>query len=111
MLYKRTTSMLLIGSMGLGLVPLGGCENMPGTPKEQGAVIGGASGAAAGALIAKNNRLLGGLIGGAPGAGGGNLVGANWDKIKGKKKDDAVAAPKRPEANPPAPAAVRNPTT
>jgi len=111
MLYKKATCLVLVGSMSLGLLPLGGCENLPGTPKEQGAVIGGASGAAAGALIAKNNRLLGGLIGGALGAGGGYLIGANWDKIKGNKKDDAVAAAKRAEANPASAADVKNSNT
>ena len=70
MLRKCTTCALSV-SIAFAALPLSGCENLPGTPKEQGAVIGGASGAAAGALIAKNHRLLGGLIGGAVGAGGG----------------------------------------
>jgi hypothetical protein len=67
-----------------------GCSNLPGTKGQQGAVIGGAGGAVAGAAIGgKENRLLGALIGGAVGAGGGYLVGANSDRIMGR--DEAAA--------------------
>ena len=38
MRFKRLTSMVVIGSMGLA--PLAGCESLPGGEKEQGAVIG-----------------------------------------------------------------------
>lgn len=100
MMLRKPTIALMLGSMVVGVLPLGGCENMPGTPKQQGAVIGGLGGAAAGAAISKDNRLLGGLIGGAVGAGGGYLVGANWDKIKGEKKDDAKAAVERAQSEP-----------
>src|SRR5436190_8313717 len=58
------------------LAPLAGCESLPGDKKTQGAVIGGAGGALAGALIGKHNRAVGGLIGGALGAGGGYLIGS-----------------------------------
>ena len=51
------------------LASMAGCQNLPGGKKEQGAVVGGVAGAAAGALIAKNNRGLGALIGAAVGAG------------------------------------------
>jgi hypothetical protein len=74
-------------------------------------VIGGLGGAAAGAAIAKNNRLLGALIGGAVGAGGGYLIGANWDKIKGDKKEDAKKAAEKAEKNPATAADVRNSDT
>ena len=70
----------LIGS--LSLAPLTGCENLPGDEKTQGAVIGGAGGALAGAAIAKDNRLLGGLIGGALGAAGGYVVGGHFTHKK-----------------------------
>src|SRR3954464_10317565 len=69
---------MLISS--LSLAPLVGCENLPGNKPTQGAVIGGAGGALAGAAIGKHNRLVGGLIGGALGAGGGYLVGSAMHK-------------------------------
>jgi hypothetical protein len=91
-------------SSSLLLAPIVGCEQLPGGPKEQGTAIGGLSGAAAGAALDKDNRLIGALIGGALGAGGGYLVGANWDKISGKDKDkakeDATKASRRAEENP-----------
>src|SRR5690348_2745233 len=87
MLRHKAITGVLISTFALA--PLTGCENLPGNQKEQGAAIGGVGGAVAGAAIGKHNRVLGALIGGALGAGGGYLVGANWDKINGKKKDDA----------------------
>ncbi len=99
---RRAVSVALIGSLALG--PMVGCANLPGGAKEQGAVIGGLGGAAAGALIGKNNRGLGALIGGVLGAGGGYLIGANKDKITGKDKDrsrdEAIRASERAERNP-----------
>lgn len=102
MLHQRRISLVLATAMAvLPLAGLTGCENLPGDKKTQGAVIGGVGGAAAGALIGgKNNRLLGGLIGGAAGAGGGYLVGANWDKINGKKSDEAKDADRRAQERP-----------
>jgi hypothetical protein len=91
-------SAALTGALALG--PVVGCEGLPGKPKEQGAVIGGAGGALAGAAVAKNNRGLGALIGGVLGAGGGYLIGAQKEKIDSKKKDEAVAAHRRAEQNP-----------
>jgi len=105
LMFKRAlVSTALIGS--LSLAPLTGCENLPGNAKQQGAVMGGAGGAAIGAAVAKNNRLLGALIGGALGAGGGYLIGANKDKITGhdkdkdKTRDEAIQASQRAEQNP-----------
>ena len=98
MMWKKPTSLVLVGAMGLA--GLTGCENLPGNKKEQGAVIGGVGGAVAGGAIAKNNRLLGALIGGALGAGGGDLIGAQMNKVHDNKKDEAVAAAKKAEANP-----------
>ena len=103
MLKKTFVSTALIGS--LVLAPLTGCESLPGNDESQGAVIGGVSGAAAGALLGgDDNRLLGALIGGALGAGGGYLIGANKDKITGKdnekSREEAIKASERAERNP-----------
>jgi len=67
--------MLLIGTLcaGLGL-GLTGCSSAPGTSGQQGAVVGGATGAAVGASVTKN-RALGAVIGGAAGAAGGYVIG------------------------------------
>ncbi len=77
-----------------------GCEQLPGSPKAQGAAIGGAGGAAAGAAIAKDNRALGALIGGVLGAGGGYVVGANSDRITGKDSKGAEEAVRSAQARP-----------
>jgi hypothetical protein len=95
----------------LGLAPIAGCESLPGNEKQQGAVIGGVGGAVAGAALSKNNRALGALIGGALGAGGGYLIGANMNKIKDKKTDEAVDADKRAKENPAKPSDVENAKT
>jgi hypothetical protein len=50
----------------------------------KGAVIGGAGGAAAGAVIFKKNRALGAAIGGVIGAGGGYVIGRKMDKKDGR---------------------------
>jgi hypothetical protein len=56
------------------------CEALPGEKRQQGAVIGGASGAAAGAVLAdEDHRLLGAVIGGVLGAGGGYLIGREME--------------------------------
>jgi hypothetical protein len=69
-------------------------------------VIGGVAGATAGALIAKNNRLLGALIGAAAGAGGGYLIGATIENADSDDDDkrkaeeaarEAVEDPATPE--------------
>jgi hypothetical protein len=76
------------------------CENMPGSRNQQGAVIGGAAGAAAGAAVAKDHRLLGALIGGALGAGGGYVVAAKTDKINENDRDAAATATRKSQENP-----------
>jgi hypothetical protein len=102
-MQKRFVSTALISALALS--PLA-CENLPGGEKEQGAVIGGVSGAAAGALIGgDDNRLIGALIGGALGAGGGYLIGAQVEKTRdgddrGKNRDEAIKASERAEKNP-----------
>ncbi|HEY7086606.1 MAG TPA: glycine zipper 2TM domain-containing protein [Tepidisphaeraceae bacterium] len=97
----------------LTLVPwITGCENLPGSKGAQGAVVGGAGGAAAGAAIGgRNNRVLGTLVGGAVGAGGGYLVGANWDKITGNRSDEARSAEEHARTQPADPRDVRNSDT
>lgn len=84
-----------------------GCRSLPGTNEQQGAVIGGAGGAIAGAAIAENN-LLGALIGGAAGAAGGYLLGANADKIIGRDKDAAQAAVNNAQREPATASQARN---
>lgn len=50
----------------------------------KGAVIGGVTGAAAGAVINKKNRAVGAVIGGVIGAGGGYVLGRGMDKKDGR---------------------------
>ncbi|RYE22863.1 MAG: hypothetical protein EOP51_12155 [Sphingobacteriales bacterium] len=52
--------------------------------KAKGAAIGGVAGAAAGAIINKNQRVLGGAIGSVLGAGAGLGIGAIIDKKNGR---------------------------
>jgi len=52
--------------------------------KAKGAVIGGGGGAILGAVINKNNRLVGGALGGALGAGLGYVIGNELDKKHGR---------------------------
>jgi hypothetical protein len=50
----------------------------------KGAVIGGVTGAAAGAVLNKKNRAVGAVIGGVVGAGGGYVLGRGMDKKDGR---------------------------
>src|SRR5205823_11631480 len=110
MLHHRLIGTALIGS--LALAPLTGCENLPGNKKEQGAVIGGVGGAAAGAVVGgERHRLLGALLGGALGAGGGYLIGAQMSKNDAQHRDEAVQASRRAEQTPARPQDVRNAAT
>jgi hypothetical protein len=70
------------------LVAVLGCAELPGTREQQGAVIGGAVGTAAGAALSEDNRLLGALLGGAIGAGGGYLIGARTDWFDDPRGED-----------------------
>jgi hypothetical protein len=89
-----------------------GCEGLPGTRESQGAVIGGAVGAATGAAVHGENRLLGALIGGAIGAGGGYLIGARTDWFDDPERDrEARAAIRGAETAPAGIADVRNSST
>jgi hypothetical protein len=90
MTKSRTTVALILALaalIGLSSGTMSGCESLPGDRETQGAVIGGASGAVLGAVIASENRLLGALIGGLLGAGGGYLIGAKTDWFGGDDDD------------------------
>jgi len=93
------------------LLSVVGCKDLPGTKEQQGAVIGGLGGAAAGAAIGGKHPLLGAILGGAIGAGGGYVIGANSDKITGKDTQGAAQAHQNAQANPATAAQVRNSTT
>jgi hypothetical protein len=91
----QLTAVALVGAL------LVGCENLPGTKGQQGAVIGGAGGAATGAVVGgEKHRAVGAIIGGVLGAAGGYVVGANSDKIIGKNKDEAESAGQRAKTTP-----------
>ena len=90
-----------VTSLGLCVVLLAGCESLPGTDEQQGAVIGGAGGAAVGAVVGgEEHRVLGAVLGGVLGAAGGYVIGANSDKILDKNDDDAEAAGRRARTEP-----------
>jgi hypothetical protein len=90
MMMRAISRMILTlaAAFSLAAAPLmSGCESLPGSRTEQATVIGGAGGAAVGAILAKENRLLGALIGGALGAGAGYLIGAKTDWFDGDDED------------------------
>ncbi|GAA4372503.1 YMGG-like glycine zipper-containing protein [Hymenobacter koreensis] len=66
------------------------------SPQAKGAIIGGLGGAAAGAIIHKRNRVVGGAVGAAAGAGTGYMVGRN---IQNKRKAQAAEAARVAAAN------------
>ncbi len=76
------------------------CESLPGNRQTQGAVIGGAAGAAAGAAVSKNNRALGAILGGVLGAGGGYVIAARTDKIDNRDHQAATEASRRSQEKP-----------
>lgn len=85
-------NLLLVGTVCAGL-GLSGCSSAPGTSGQQGAVVGGATGAAVGASVTKN-RALGAVIGGAVGAAGGYVVGKKTGHMDNKDKHrDSGTAP------------------
>src|SRR5436305_11314481 len=88
-----------VGVIAICAAALVGCNNLPGNSEQQGAVIGGASGAAVGAAAA-HNHALGAIIGGAVGAAGGYVVGKNKDKIMGNHSDDVADAERRSQQSP-----------
>lgn len=101
MINSRFFRGFLAVATGVSLAGLTGCSNLPGTPKQQGAVVGGLGGAAAGAAIGgSNHRLLGALLGGALGAGGGYVIGANKDRILQKDTTGAKTATQSAQSQP-----------
>lgn len=74
---KQSQSLKLMLPLALSLSVLAGCENLPGTRAQQGAVIGGASGAVAGSAL--GDSTVGTVIGGALGAGAGYVIGKETD--------------------------------
>ena len=101
---------LQIAIVTVSIFALVGCSNLPGSSGQQGAVIGGASGAAVGAAVTKN-RALGAVIGGAVGAAGGYVVGANKDKILGKDNEGASEAARKSQEAPATADQARTATT
>jgi hypothetical protein len=96
----RTSKLVAIAATG-SLLLATGCRDLPGSNQQQGAAIGGLSGAAVGAAVAgSNNRLIGALLGGALGAGGGYLIGANTDKLSGHDRDSAKEASRKAQTSP-----------
>lgn len=93
-------ALLLAGAAAT--VSVSGCQNLPYSNEQQGAVAGGAVGAILGSVIAENN-VFGALLGGALGAAGGYLIGANKENLLGH--DD------REEARQAVMEASRNPAT
>jgi hypothetical protein len=103
--------LLTITAGSLVAASMTGCENLPGTKRQQGAVIGGASGAVAGAALAKGNPVLGALLGGALGAGGGYLIGVQMEKADNKDSAGANQAVQNAQSNPATPEQARNAAT
>ncbi len=64
------------------------------SPQAKGTAIGAGVGGAAGAIINKRNRLVGGLIGGAVGGAAGYAIGKHKDN-KNKKEAARIAAANR----------------
>jgi hypothetical protein len=83
--------LLLIGTICAGL-GFSGCSSAPGTAGQQGAVVGGATGAAVGASVTKN-RALGAIIGGAAGAAGGYVIGNKTGHIDKKDNTSTTTSP------------------
>jgi hypothetical protein len=91
---------------------LSGCQDLPGTRTQQGTVIGGAAGAATGAILAgSGNRGIGALLGGLLGAGGGYVIAAKSDKIKDQDTGAARTAMENAQQNPATAQAARTATS
>ncbi len=110
---KVTTRFLITAGVALAILAGAvGCHQLPGTPGQQGAAMGGLGGAAAGALIGgEHHRLLGALLGGAVGAGGGYLIGANSDRITGHDSSAAQASVQNAQQHPATPQQALNAPT
>jgi len=97
----KGTFLLTIATGALVAAPMmTGCDSLPGTKRQQGAVAGGATGAVAGAVLAKGNPVLGALLGGALGAGGGYLIGVQMEHADKKDASSANQAVQNAQSNP-----------
>jgi membrane protein involved in colicin uptake len=88
----KTLSYILIPAMMVTTLFAGEAqaqERKPVSPQAKGAIIGGLGGAAAGAIIHKRNRVVGGAVGAAAGAGTGYMVGRN---INNRRKAETAEA-------------------
>ena len=93
--------LMILLFVGISAFSLAGCKNLPGSKGTQRAVIGGASGAAVGAVVGgEEHRSLGALIGAALGKAGGYVVGANSDRILGQDRDAAEQAARNSQDRP-----------
>lgn len=97
----RNSNLMRVSALALAGALFTGCESLPGTDEQQGAVIGGATGAATGAVIGgSEHRALGAILGGVLGAAGGYVIGANSEKILGRDNDDAERAGRQAQTKP-----------
>jgi len=85
-LYHYLILTLLIGAVGLA-----GCASAPGSPTQQGAIIGAAGGALAGQAIGEDTEAT--LLGAATGAAAGALIGEQV----GNQQERAAATAEREE--------------
>lgn len=106
----RTTVQIGVAAISILALALTGCSSLPGSDEQQGAVIGGATGAAVGAAVTKN-RALGAVIGGAVGAAGGYVIGKNKDKITSNNQTEVEQAARRSQESPATAQDVRSATT
>jgi hypothetical protein len=102
---------LQTGVATISIFSFAGCSSLPGSDEQQGAVIGGASGAAVGAAVSRENRALGAVIGGAVGAAGGYVIGKNKDKIIGRDSRETEEISRRSEQMPATAEAARTAST
>lgn len=94
----KKASLLLAFVMFFTTILSGYAQDRKISSSAKGAVIGGLGGAAAGALINKKNRVVGGAVGGVAGGGLGYAIGRNADN-KRRAEAARVAAARRAEAN------------
>ena len=94
----KKASLLLAFVMFFATIASSFAQDRKISSSAKGAVIGGLGGAAAGALINKKNRVVGGAVGGAAGGAIGYSIGRNADN-KRRAEAARVAAARRAEAN------------
>ncbi|WP_018479300.1 YMGG-like glycine zipper-containing protein [Pontibacter roseus] len=99
---KKVTYMLSLALM-VSVVAGGSAEAQEQrkgwSPQAKGAVIGAGTGAAAGAIIHKRNRVVGGVVGGVAGGAVGYGIGKHIDnKNKQREEEARIAAAERAAA-------------